>query len=420
MRNRLSFVDLFAGGGGLSEGFIQEGYEPIAHVEADAAACNTLRTRMAYHWLVAAGREGVYANYLAGSIDRNMLYAAVPQQVVRSVINEEIQPDTLRRIYGQIDSLLDGHELDLLIGGPPCQAYSIVGRSRDPKGMVADKRNHLYKCYAKFLEKYRPKRFVFENVLGLLSAKGRDGTRYLDAMRRSFSKLGYETRFLILSAKDYGVLQNRRRVVLVGHRGGSLASYPEPRRWAPDVTVSEAFRGLPPLRAGDGDVAPCRRLPYESTWQVEAGVSGWLPLTWHQARPHTERDLEIYRIAVTEWNERRSRLRYSTLPPHLKTHRNKTAFMDRFKVVAGDLPFAHTVVAHICKDGHYYIHPDIEQNRSITPREAARLQTFPDDYYFEGVGLRPSRTHAFRQIGNAVPVLLSRGIAARIREDWHA
>ncbi len=420
MRNRLSFVDLFAGGGGLSEGFIQEGYQPIAHVETDAAACNTLRTRMAYHWLVAAGREDVYADYLAGSIDRDMLYAAVPQQVVRSVINEEIRPDTLRRIYGEIDSRLDGHELDLLIGGPPCQAYSIVGRSRDPKGMVADNRNHLYKCYAKFLEKYRPKVFVFENVLGLLSAKDRDGASYLDAMRRLFSKLGYDTRFRILSAKDYGVLQNRRRVVLVGHCEGSTAVYPEPRRWAPDVTVSEAFGGLPPLSAGEGDVAPCHRLPCKSTWQVEAGVSGSLPLTWHQARPHTERDLEIYRIAVTEWNERRSRLRYSTLPPHLKTHRNKAAFMDRFKVVAGNLPFAHTVVAHICKDGHYYIHPDIEQNRSITPREAARLQTFPDDYYFEGVGLRPSRTHAFRQIGNAVPVLLSRGIAARIREDWHA
>ena len=141
-------------------------------------------------------------------------------------------------------------------------------------------------------------------------------------------------------------------------------------------------------------------------------------MTWHQARPHTEQDLEIYRIAVRRWNEGRQRLKYSTLPPHLKTHRNRVSFTDRFKVVAGDLPFAHTVVAHICKDGHYYIHPDVEQNRSITPREAARLQTFPDDYYFEGVNGRPSRTHAFRQIGNAVPVLLSRGIAAKLKERW--
>ncbi len=420
MNRRLSFVDLFAGGGGLSEGFIQEGYQPIAHVEADTAACNTLRTRMAYHWLVEAGRKDVYADYLAGHIDRDTLHAAVPQRAIRSVINEEIRPGTLRRIYREIDLLLGERTLDLLIGGPPCQAYSLVGRSRDPNGMVADKRNYLYKCYAKFLEKYRPKRFVFENVLGLLSAKDRDGTSYLEAMRQLFGTLGYETQYRTLSARKYGVLQNRRRVVLVGNREGNSVVYPEPRPWAPGVTVNEAFRDLPSLRAGEGDVAPCRRLPCKSAWQVEAGVSSSLPLTWHQARPHTERDLEIYRIAVTEWNEQRSRLRYSTLPPHLKTHRNTTAFVDRFKVVAGDLPFAHTVVAHICKDGHYYIHPDLEQNRSLTPREAARLQTFPDDYYFEGVGDRPSRTHAFRQIGNAVPVLLARGIAARIREDWSA
>ena len=416
----LNFVDLFAGGGGLSEGFIQEGFEPIAHVEADAAACNTLRTRMAYHWLAAVGREDIYADYLTGGLGRDELYVQVPQYVVRPVINEEIQPDTLGRIYREIDSLLGGRELDLLVGGPPCQAYSIVGRSRDPKGMVADKRNYLYECYAQFLEKYRPRRFVFENVLGLLSAKDRDGTGYFCAMRHLFRELGYETGFSVLCAKDYGVPQNRKRVVLVGHRQGAGALYPEPERWTPEVTVNEIFGDLPPLNAGEGDAAPCRRLPCASPWQAKSGVGSSLPVTWHQARPHTERDLEIYRIAVKLWNERRSRLRYGSLPRRLKTHRNKTAFMDRFKVVAGDLPFAHTVVAHICKDGHYYIHPDIEQNRSITPREAARLQTFPDDYYFEGVGARPSRTHAFRQIGNAVPVLLARGIAARIRKHWDA
>lgn len=420
MPNQLNFIDLFAGGGGLSEGFIQEGYMPIAHVEADAAACNTLRTRMAYHWLAAAGREDMYADYLAGNMDRDALYAAVPERVVRSVINVEIRPDTMVPIYSEIDSLLRGRELDLLIGGPPCQAYSLVGRSRDPERMVADKRNYLYKCYAKFLEKYRPKKFLFENVMGLLSAKDRDGTGYFDAMRQLFHELGYDTGFSVMSAKDYGVLQNRKRVVLVGHRKDAAATYPEPQRWTPKATVSEVFRDLPPLGAGEGAVAPCRPLAYKSAWLFEAGVSSPLPVTWHQARPHSERDLEIYRIAVTEWNERRSRLRYGNLPAHLKTHRNKTSFTDRFKVVAGNLPFAHTVVAHICKDGHYYIHPDIEQNRSITPREAARLQTFPDDYYFEGAGARPSRTHAFRQIGNAVPVLLSRGIAASIRQDWDA
>ena len=418
MPDQLKFVDLFAGGGGLSEGFIQEGYEPVAHVEADVAACNTLRTRMAYHWLVEAGREDLYGDYLTGGISRDELYAEVPRQVVRSVINDKIRPDTLDRIYCKIDSLLEGRKLDLLVGGPPCQAYSIIGRSRDPDSMVEDKRNYLYECYASFLGKYRPKMFVFENVMGLLSARDSNGRLYFDAMRQRFFDLGYETASSKLNAKDYGVLQNRKRVILVGYLGGSATMNPEPERWTPRVTVSEIFRDLPPLRAGEGDITPCRHLPYESRWQVKAGVDSPLPATWHQARPHTARDLEIYRIAVTEWNKRRSRLRYGDLPTRLKTHRNETGFVDRFKVVAGDLPFAHTVVAHICKDGHYYIHPDIDQNRSITPREAARLQTFPDDYYFEGVRERPSRTHAFRQIGNAVPVLLSRGIASRIWQNW--
>ncbi len=418
MPDQLNFVDVFAGGGGLSEGFVQEGYEPVAHVEADVAACNTLRTRTAYHWFVATGREDLYADYLTGRIRRDTMYAEVPGRILQSVINDEIRPDTLSRIFDEIDSLLKGRELDLLVGGPPCQAYSIIGRSRDPNGMIEDKRNYLYRCYASFLEKYHPKTFVFENVIGLLSARDHDGRSYFDAMRQLFRELGYETAHSTLNAKDYGVLQNRKRVILVGHRDDAAPMSPEPERWTPHVTVGEILKDLPPLSAGEGDIAPCRHLPCKSPWQVKSGVSSHQSATWHQARPHTARDLEIYRIAVTEWNERRSRLRYGDLPPHLTTHKNKTAFVDRYKVVAGNLPYSHTVVAHICKDGHYYIHPDIDQNRSITPREAARLQAFPDDYYFEGVRERPSRTHAFRQIGNAVPVLLSRGIASSIRRDW--
>ena len=418
MSSPLTFLDVFAGGGGLSEGFIQQGFEPVAHVEADVAACNTLRTRMAFHWLSASGRLGAYADYLDGRMAREELYAVVPPSVTGSVVNEEIRPGTMRRIYSRVDALLGGRELDVLVGGPPCQAYSIVGRSRDPEGMVEDKRNYLYKCYARFLARYRPKRFVFENVMGLLSARDGRGRGYLEGMTRLFRRLGYETEVSVLCAKDYGVLQNRKRVILVGHRRGEQGEYPEPENWWPNVTVNEVFKDLPPLAAGEGEVGPCRLLRARSAWQVEAGVRSTLPVTWHQARPHAERDLEIYRIAVSRWNDGRHRLKYSALPSRLKTHRNGFSFADRFKVVAGDLPFAHTVVAHICKDGHYYIHPDIEQNRSITPREAARLQTFPDDYYFEGANGRPSRTHAFRQIGNAVPVLLARGIAARLRERW--
>src|SRR5690606_4014478 len=126
-------------------------------------------------------------------------------------------------------------------------------------------------------------------------------------------------------------------------------------------------------------------------------------------------DREIYKIAVQKWLDSQGRLNYNDLPERLKTHQNRTSFFDRFKVVAADLPYSQTVVAHIAKDGHYYIHPDIAQNRSLTVREAARLQSFPDDYYFEGVKEGANRTAAFKQIGNAVPVLMAKAIAEKIK-----
>ena len=417
--SNLNYLDLFAGGGGLSEGFVQAGFEPIAHVESDRSACYTLRTRMAYHWLKEEGQLDAYSDYLQGDLTRTELYEKVPQTVVQSVINEEIGRKTLPRTFEKIDELLNGQKLDLIIGGPPCQAYSIVGRSRDRLRMKNDARNHLYRDYAEFLAKYKPQYFVFENVAGLLSAKDGDGAGYLNKMRGLFYEHGYETEFKVLSANDYGVLQRRRRVFLVGRRGKQTGFYPEPDEWNPETTVGEVFSGLPAIYAGGGQPGPCQMEGGEGDWQIEAGVRDeQIPVTWHQARPHSDNDLEIYRLVVEKWNSEKSRMNYSDLPERLRFHKNMTSFTDRFKVVAANLPYSHTVVAHIAKDGHYYIHPDLEQNRSITPREAARLQTFPDNYYFESASGTPARTPAFSQIGNAVPVLLARNIAEKLKDGW--
>ena len=139
------FLDLFAGAGGLSEGFIQAGYTPIAHVEMDAAACYTLKTRAAFHWLRANGNIEIYNQYLRGEMTRADFYKHIPQAVLDTVLNYEISSDTISEIFNKVDSLLGGRELDLIIGGPPCQAYSLAGRSRSATKMVGDKRNYLYK-----------------------------------------------------------------------------------------------------------------------------------------------------------------------------------------------------------------------------------------------------------------------------------
>ena len=414
----ITFLDLFAGGGGLSEGFIRAGFTPMAHVEKDVAACYTLKTRMIFHYLKTK-KSDLYMDYLHGEIDRESLYDSVSDEITNSVINAEINEKTLKSVFMRIDKSLNGMKLDVIIGGPPCQAYSLVGRSRDRKKMEKDSRNYLYILYAEFLKRYKPEYFLFENVVGLLSAKSGKGSSYFKDMRELFRQAGYSTKYEILNASQYGVLQNRKRVILVGKKGKGDFSYPQPDTLASNAYVNDIFCDLPALKAGEGTPGICQSKKPEKGYLKEARICiDDLPVTQHWARSHTERDLEIYRIAVKKWNESRERLSYNDLPERLITHKNRTAFTDRFKVVAGELPYSHTVMAHIAKDGHYYIHPDLKQNRSLTPREAARLQTFPDDYYFESATSKPHRSPAYVQIGNAVPVLLAQKIAEKLKEVW--
>jgi DNA (cytosine-5)-methyltransferase 1 len=414
-----NYLDLFAGAGGLSEGFYQAGFRPVAHVELNQAACYTLKTRAAMHWLFENGVESVYIDYLDGRIDREHLYKSVPLSELSSVINGEIGEKELSQIFSKIDEVLGGGKIDLIIGGPPCQAYSLVGRSRSPDSMRSDTRNHLYKYYTQFLLKYKPRCFVFENVFGLLSAKDKTGMLYYDAMKESFDNAGYTIKENFLSAEKYGVLQNRKRIIIIGKRKKDTIEFPQLTNWNPDVKVNEILRDLPSIQAGSGSVLPCKLKQYHGTYLYQSGIkNNNIPVTWHVSRPNSKQDLEIYQIAVNKWNDGHKRLIYNDLPKRLKTHNNGNSFQDRFKVVEGDLKYAHTVVAHIAKDGHYYIHPDISQNRSLTPREAARLQAFPDDYYFESESGKPSRTAAFQQIGNAVPVLLAKKIADGLLSVW--
>lgn len=406
--SKLTFIDLFAGAGGLSEGFIREGFFPVAHVEMNKEACDTLKTRMAFHHLKQINGIETYFKYLQNEITRDELWKTVPVELMNSVINNEISGRTIQSIFKKIDEQVQDKEVDVIVGGPPCQAYSLVGRSRDPKRMQGDKRNYLFRFYSAFLDRYKPKYFVFENVLGLKTAGNK---KYLNEMLQLFSDTGYSTALEVLNAEEYGVLQKRRRVVIIGCRGKMDFKFPALETQENNYQVKrDLFYDLPKLKPGEEMFIAKYTKPVNEYLKNTETRNGVDFVTQHITRQHNKRDLKIYSIAIKKWLNGKERLKYDKLPGSLQTHNKKDIFLDRFKVV-DPKGHSHTVVAHIAKDGHYYIYPDTKQVRSISVREAARIQSFPDDYFFEG-----GRTAAFKQIGNAVPPLMAQKIAASLKK----
>ena len=272
--------------------------------------------------------------------------------------------------------------------------------------MEEDPRKDLYKLYARFLTRYHPLMFVFENVMGIKTANG--GKTWTN-IKKYLKRVGYNIECHEQNSKDYGVLQNRRRLIIVGWLKDSGLRYPEFRTMDPKTRVRKLLDDLPALLPGESGTE--YRGEKYCTYLSRTGIRGPEDvLTLHQARPNKERDIEIYKRAIALWRDGHKRLNYNDLPKELKTHKSREYFLDRFKVVEGDETACHTMLAHISKDGHYFIHPDPEQHRSITVREAARIQSFPDSYFFEG-----PRTSQFVQIGNAVPPLMAKAIARGIR-----
>ncbi len=426
-KKKYTFIDLFAGAGGLSEGFVRAGFSPIAHVEMDKYACDTLRTRSSYHYLSAINKLEIYKKYLIEKKEGEngqKLWDQVPPHVTDSVIQDSISSSTIETIFQRIDLLKGEDNVDLIIGGPPCQAYSIVGRSRMGKTVESDPRNELYKFYVQFIKRYNPQMFVFENVLGLFSAKK---GKPLSNLKELIDEIGYEMQMQVQNASEHGVLQKRQRVIIVGWRKNSVNSkgkkysYPNLKGENNNYSVmKDLFSDLPTRKAGEGcltkAVSYTKSLDEMAYLKKSSIRNDFFDFTTqHIARPHNLNDREIYCLAIKQFLEKGKQLDYSKLPAHLQTHNNKKSFLDRYSVVNPN-GCSHTVVAHISKDGHYYIYPTpnptIENVRSITVREAARLQSFPDDYYFEG-----SRGAAFKQIGNAVPVLLAYKIAQEIKKQ---
>lgn len=459
-------VDVFAGPGGLNEGFSafrRDGvpvFSVAASFEMERNAVETLVLRSAVRMLEGNPRAtSFYERMLAGSISEVELradrdFSMAIERSREHVHAVELGPDKRQEVADRIGSVapLDGEWV--LIGGPPCQAYSLVGRSRraHDSAFDDDHKHFLYREYLDILKRFRPAVFVMENVKGLLSA-GHKGTQMFDRIRDDLEQGGdYEIfsltteatdpapRDFVVRAEDHGVPQRRHRVFLVGVRSGSgrrptrLDTAPVttvrqaigdmPHRWAGVSRTTEAHRAWERANLMGGSLAEAwlagngHRVINATATRSES-LDAWLrkgevPVSLHEPRRHMESDLARYRfmseLARYGISPRVGELPGPLIPQHKNIKQETVPFVDRFKVQRWDQP-GSTVASHIAKDGHYYIHPDPAQMRSLTVREAARLQTFPDDYFFCG-----PRTAQYHQVGNAVPPLLAHLIAGKVAD----
>lgn len=307
-KRKYTFIDLFAGAGGLSEGFVRAGFSPIAHIEMDKYACETLKTRAAYHYLQEKDKLDIYKKYL---VDRKegetgqKLWSQVPESVISSVIQATIGSSTIDGIFKRVDSLKGNKDVDIIIGGPPCQAYSIAGRARMGKDVEKDPRNELYKYYVQFLQRYKPKMFVFENVLGLFTAK--KGEPFKD-LRELVNSIGYEMQPQVQNASEHGVLQKRQRVIIVGwlkdgkNSKGEHYGYPLLMKEQNSYTVlRDLFSDLPPRIAGEGCLTEVvhytkalEDMPYLKESSIRNSALDFT--TKHVALPHNANDRNTYEV----------------------------------------------------------------------------------------------------------------------------
>lgn len=501
-------IDLFAGPGGLGEGFSQVGWRegnPFFRiglsVEKESFAHRTLRLRSFIRQFSYDQIPEEYYQYLReGRAPEDLLLIDRFSEQARAA-EEEAWNETLRNdddfnavLDHRIKKALRGHESWILIGGPPCQAYSLVGRSRN-KGKKdyipeKDERNFLYQEYLRIIGVHSPAVFVMENVKGLLSSNVNGSgvfKRILQDLRSplnghgcqyqifslavkpdSYEQPEFTDKSFVIKSEKYGIPQSRHRVILLGIRNDVYKKGVKPSILNEEKPVSlSEIMTLPPLRSGisrgkyDGKdwlkavkSFPIKkigdeiernsgRLTLDKVWEALSNVevpSGDMGGNFvkqsptgikidhlkywyederiegafnHCARTHMKSDLHRYLFASSFAKAKGRSPKIADFPEMLKpAHKNKDSghFSDRFRVQVAERP-ATTITCHISKDGHYFIHPDPSQCRSLTVREAARIQTFPDNYFFCG-----NRTEQYIQVGNAVPPLLANKIALIVRE----
>lgn len=520
----IPLIDLFAGPGGLGEGFTslrkpkggQRYFDIAMSVEKDLFAVRTLRMRALFRELYNSSGEYEKALEetirlrLKGELSYEQIFEFQGEAPLNKKFRERVtavtshikhmalgEASTTAEIKKTIETLGLRRKC-IVIGGPPCQAYSLVGRSRmlgerGREDFEKDHRHFLYKEYLNVLQEAEPMAFIMENVKGLLSAKVSEASMF-DAILKDLSGLNYQLfglsgedsapgalgrdvenllptdKLLVLRAELYGVPQARHRVIIVGIRKDLLekgeASPPKRLRKRQKVSVSDVLNGMPIIRSGvsdnsdDGEhwlravkkgidaakkvtglTASAERLEkrMETFWMDKKDARGgkyldvkppragrgslgkWLRgymsqgVVQHESRTHMSSDLARYfflSLYASKFGHTPTLKDDKEFPRGLWPNHESVgkAFHDRFRVQLADKP-ATTITSHISKDGHYFIHPNPLQCRALTVREAARIQTFPDDYIFEG-----NRTQQYHQVGNAVPPFLARQVAERIVE----
>lgn len=405
--SKYTFIDLFAGCGGLSEGFMQTGkFEGLAHVEWEIPMVNTLRNRLKTKW-----------THTEEDAENNVIHFDI--QKTEELINGNWTEET-KSIYSKTNSefvannglkgLVGNQKVNLIIGGPPCQAYSIAGRAQDKNSMKDDYRNYLFESFVQVVNEFQPDIFVFENVPGLLSACPGD-VPVTERIYKAFHEIGYDIRDpkmlkkAIYTASELGVPQKRNRVIIIGVRSDRNICLEEiyknidaNKNKTNTKTVNDAISHLPKLM-------PIGNAQKKDGKNISHILNGKKKIRFHEPRFHNNRDVNIFKNWVKNDMNRKPMADRIGFYNELMGKNSNHA---KYRNLEWDKP-SPTIVAHLYKDGLMFIHPDEDQGRSITVKEAALLQSFPDDYEFIG-----SNGYCYKMIGNAVPPTMAKNIAKGI------
>lgn len=398
---KIKFMDLFAGCGGLMDGFMQSGkYDHVAAVEWEKAPVDTLINRLQSKW-----------NY--ADADKTVLRFDMQRE-------EELFTGYDDPEFGKndgLDKIVDNKGgIDIIIGGPPCQAYSVAGRNAGR--MKGDYRNYLFEHYVSTVKRYDPKLFVFENVPGMITAMP-DGTLVTELIKRDLNEIGFEIvedirKYAQIDMTEFGVPQSRKRVILVGLNKKYFDNCEEiledfyinilPKYKQEKKSLQDAIGDLPKLLPLD-----------KSTRKGGKNVSHYAEsqslISWHVPRYNNERDINVFKLLAEDIESGVNK--YQSIDELIKLYEETTGKktkVHKYHVLRKDEP-STTILAHLHKDGFRFIHYDSKQARTITVREAARIQTFADDFEFIG-----SMGAAYKMIGNAVPSEFARLLALAIEE----